>query len=123
LLGLQGVRFRYREETAPFGDTEPRMGFIAQQVEQVLPEWVSENGDGYKQLAPTGFRALAVEAMRELRAEQHDAIARLRQENADLRSQLADLQQRQSTELAGLRAELAMLRELVAPQLAEADAP
>ncbi len=122
LLALEGVRFRYREDLAPFGDTKPRMGFVAQQVEQVLPEWVSENGEGYKQITPTGFRALAVEAMRELRSEQQKAIAHLEQENAGLRSQLAALQDRQETELADLRAELAMLRDLLAPRIAEASA-
>lgn len=119
LLGLQGVRFRYREDLAPFDDTESRMGFVAQQVEQVLPEWVSENGEGYKQVTPTGFRALAVEAIRELRDEQQAAIVQLDHENTALRTRLAEVESRQHQELSDLRAELAMLRELVTPRLAE----
>jgi len=120
LLGLNGVRFRYRAETAPFGDTDLRMGFVAQQVEQVIPEWVSENGEGYKQVTPTGFRALTVEALRDLRDEKDFDIAQLSAENAELRAQLAEVQTRQRNELTDLRAELAMLRELVAPRVAEA---
>ena len=43
-------------------------GMIAQEVESVFPEWVSEKSDGYKQLTFRGFEALSVEALRELRA-------------------------------------------------------
>ncbi|NKI35444.1 hypothetical protein HFP89_09715 [Wenzhouxiangella sp. XN79A] len=62
-------------------------------------------------------------AQRDLRDEKDAAIARLAEENAELRAQLAEVQARQDTELADLRAELAMLRDLVAPRVAEATTP
>jgi hypothetical protein len=55
-----------------------------------------------------------------LRSRQDEALAGLKQQNADLRIQLTGLQQRQNSELDDLRAELAMLRELVAPRVAGA---
>ena len=41
---------------------------IAQEVETVLPDWVSTTPEGYKLLAIRGFEALTVEAFRELQA-------------------------------------------------------
>lgn len=68
LLALEGVRFEYRDPDQVLGAEGPRLGFIAQQVEEVFPEWVGENEDGYKHVTPTGFEALTVEALRELEA-------------------------------------------------------
>jgi len=45
------------------------VGLIAQEVETVLPEWVGTNPEGYKDLTMTGFEALTVEAIKELRTE------------------------------------------------------
>jgi hypothetical protein len=73
----------------------PQVGFIAQEVERVFPDWVSEGADGYKTVGPRGFEALTVEALRELRAEsaaidggQSARIAALEAENAKLRTEL-----------------------------------
>ena len=54
------------------------MGFIAQDVEKVLPQWVGEDERGYKMVTPTGFEALSVEALRELRSEKDAEIAALK---------------------------------------------
>ena len=83
LLRLRGVTFEYneagRERGGPVGK---RTGMIAQEVEAVFPEWVRMREDGYRELAIHGFEALAVEALRELKAED-DA---LREELAELRA-------------------------------------
>ena len=41
------------------------MGLIADEVEQVLPEWVVTSPTGYKAITTTGMDALVVEAIRE----------------------------------------------------------
>lgn len=66
---LRGVTFEWREPEKHGNQAGPRMGLIAQEVEGVLPQWVGTNDDGYKDLTMTGFEALAIEAIKELRAE------------------------------------------------------
>jgi hypothetical protein len=80
LLQLRGVRFEWREPERHGNLTGPQIGMIAQEVETVLPEWVSTTPQGYKLLAIRGFEALTVEAFRELQAAytalqaRHDAL-------------------------------------------------
>jgi hypothetical protein len=97
LLELRGVEFTYRPETTPKSMYLPgrHVGFVAQEVELVFPDWVSESQGGYKSISPRGFEALTVEAMRELRAEsatidaaQGARIAALEAESAALRAEL-----------------------------------
>ncbi len=116
LLQLRGVRYAYRPEVTPKAMylPGPQVGFIAQEVERVFPDWVSEGADGYKTVGPRGFEALTVEALRELRAEsaaidggQSARIAALEAENAELRAG----QTRVAAENAALRAEAAELRD------------
>jgi hypothetical protein len=115
LLMLRGVRFEYRPEVTPKAMylPGPQIGFIAQEVERVFPDWVSEGPDGYKTVGARGFEALTVEALRELRAEsaaidggQSARIAALEAENAELRAG----QTRVAAENAALRTEAAQLR-------------
>ena len=95
LLNLHGVRFRYRDPGQVLGADGPRMGFVAQEVETVFPEWVGEDARGYKYITPVGMEALTVEAMRELA-----------QRNAVLSDRIATLEAR----LAAMDAALARLR-------------
>lgn len=99
LLGLRGVQFAYNRD-APKGYYTPGVhtGFIAQEVESVFPEWISLDSAGYKLVAPKGFEALTVEALRELRAEsatidddQSRRLRRLEGENAALRAELKEI--------------------------------
>jgi hypothetical protein len=87
-LGLQGATFEYIDPAQSLATPGRRMGFVAQDVEQVLPQWVSEDARGYKMVTPQGFEALTVEAVRTLRDEKDTEIAQLRSENAALRDQL-----------------------------------
>jgi hypothetical protein len=103
LLKLRGVTFEYKDPASINERHGQRVGLIAQEVEQVFPEWVVEKSDGYKMVAPSGFEALTVEALRELRQEkdrqlaamknEKDAqIAALQDENDELRERLAALE-------------------------------
>lgn len=132
LLALKPVEFTYRPEVTPKSLYLPgrQVGFIAQEVEQVFPEWVSVSDEGWKTVGPRGFEALTVEALRELRAEsalidgaQSLRIAALETENARLRdesrtlsAESADLragQRRLSAENSGLRERLERLELLL----------
>ena len=89
-LALRGHRFEYTDPSRALGATGTRMGFVAQEVKDVLPQWVSENGEGYYSVAPSGFEALAVEAVR----EQQQHINSLQSENRALHDVIRGLSER-----------------------------
>jgi hypothetical protein len=89
LLALRGVTFEYTDAAiashgAPDGQ---RTGFIAQEVEKVLPQWVSADADGIRKITEHGTTALVVEALRELDTKNQA----LQGENAALRAQVESL--------------------------------
>ena len=65
--------------------TTPSLGLIAQEVEAIFPEWVFQQGD-YKALSYDHFSILAIKAVQEQQAQ----IDALRQENEQLKAQLAE---------------------------------
>ncbi|MEQ8771145.1 MAG: tail fiber domain-containing protein [Phycisphaerales bacterium] len=73
LLALKGVHFEYKDPEAINELPGVRTGFIAQEVETVIPDWISEGDDGFKRMTIRGFEALAVESLR----EQQEQIAAL----------------------------------------------
>jgi len=92
LLGLRGHTFEYIDPPGAMAQPGRRMGFVAQQVEQVLPQWVGEDERGYKMVTPTGFEALSVEAVRELRAEKDAQIDALKGQVDALEARLRRLE-------------------------------
>jgi hypothetical protein len=97
LLALRGVSFEYIDPAA-IGELEGRrIGFIAQEVERVLPDWVDEKEDGTKYLTIRGFEALAVEALRELELRNQELARRgaaLEQDGAAKDARIAELEAR-----------------------------
>ena len=88
-----GVPFEYRD---PDSINEPhgtRIGMIAQEVEEVFPDWVKEGGHGYKTLTFRGFEAITVEALRELREEKDRQLATRDAELAEQHARLNEQQQ------------------------------
>lgn len=71
VAALRGVRFTWDPEQADRVGLARgrRLGFIAQEVEQVLPEAVGTDPDGMKTLEPLALLPLLVEAVKELAAE------------------------------------------------------
>jgi hypothetical protein len=68
VLRLQGHTWRWADTQR---DLErllpgPQVGFVLEEVEQVMPQWVSTNGLGHKGYGETGLSALFVEALREI---------------------------------------------------------
>jgi hypothetical protein len=92
MLKLEGVTFEYTKPELHEGYDGIYRGWIAQQVAEVFPEWVTEAPNGMKMVTPVGFDALAVEALRELRTEKDAQVAKLTAENADLKARLEKLE-------------------------------
>lgn len=84
LLQLRGVSYQWVDPTSQGDMDGTYTGLIAQEVEPVFPEWIRTGEDGYKTLTVIGFEALAVEALRGLRAEKDAEIAELKQRVDDL---------------------------------------
>jgi hypothetical protein len=104
---LRPVTYHYRDAgTAAFQPEGTHLGFVAQEMQQVFPQWVSEDDDGHLVLSMRGFEAVAVGALQELSAEnalqsQQDAeqsqrLGKLEAENAELRARLERLEARLS---------------------------
>lgn len=133
LTRLRGVSFRYTDPKRAMGADGPRMGFLAEEVEQVFPEWVGYNEDGYRFLTLTGFEAVVVEALRSLQQRSAEAIeqrdlqiaglqaglTRVETENLELRQALGKLEEnsaqwvKQAARNAELETRLANLEEML----------
>ncbi len=81
---LRGVSYEFRSDEYPKEgfDKATHIGFIAQEIREVLPQAVFERGDGYLTVDYTAVTPVLVEAMQEL----HTRILALEAENAALRS-------------------------------------
>jgi hypothetical protein len=69
LSRLRGVSFEWKNPEEQGNLTGTQIGLVAQEVEEVFPEWISTDPSGYKNLTIRGFEALTIEAFRELKAE------------------------------------------------------
>jgi len=93
IMQIRGVRFNWKAE-ANMTD-KPRFGVIAQEVETVFPELVTDSsifGKGYKSVQYGGFVAPFIEAIKELNTK----ITGLKTENKELKSELGNLKIRLS---------------------------
>lgn len=68
ILKLEGVTFNWKQDTDSYKMTklDKDIGFIAQQVREVLPDLVRESEDGYLGLRERAIVPLLVEAIKEL---------------------------------------------------------
>jgi hypothetical protein len=79
VAGLQPVHYYWRASEFPdrhFGD-QPAYGLVAQDVEQVLPELVVTQGDGFKAVDYSALPLLTIQAVKELKAENDQLKARV----------------------------------------------
>lgn len=98
---LQPVHYLWRSSEFPdrhFGNSQ-NDGLIAQDVEQVLPELVATDSDGYKAIDYSKLPLLTIQAVKELKAENDVRKA----ENDALKQRVAELE-RLVTELAAAAA-------------------
>lgn len=89
VLKLRGVEFDWRREEFPehgFSDAR-QIGFIAQEVKEVVPEIVVEGSDGYLSVDYAKLTPLLVEAIQ----TQEEELAELRRANEELGRRIARL--------------------------------
>ena len=79
-LMLRGYTFEYEAEAIKNRLALPgrQTGLLAQEVQQVFPDWVEANYEGYLFVTERGLTAIIVEALRELRAEKDAEIESLK---------------------------------------------
>jgi len=84
VLRLRGVSFDWRREEFPGLNFGPgrQVGFIAQEMADVLPEAVSADNKGYYRMAYAEVTPVLVEALK----EQQQTIEKLKQANNNLRA-------------------------------------
>jgi hypothetical protein len=63
---LQGIWFNWKGESA---SSTPHIGFIAQEVEKVMPELASTDGQGFKSIGYASFVPLLTEAIKQQQQE------------------------------------------------------
>ncbi|MGE0481866.1 MAG: tail fiber domain-containing protein [Phycisphaerae bacterium] len=91
---LRGVRFDWKRDEFPerqFSDIR-QIGFIAQEIEEVIPEAVLQGSDGYYTVDYGRVTPMLVEAIKELRAEKDAETAALRLDNETLRARVDRLE-------------------------------
>jgi hypothetical protein len=94
LLKLRGYTFEYEPEAIENRLALPgrQTGLIAQEVQEVFPDWVESDADGYLYVTERGLTAIIVEALRELREEKDAEIGKLQSENEELASRLESVE-------------------------------
>ena len=68
-MKLQGVTFDWKEKDGKILDLKEDIGFIAQDVQKVIPELVRENEDGMLSMRHQGIAPILLEAIKELKQE------------------------------------------------------
>ncbi|MBY0113374.1 MAG: tail fiber domain-containing protein [Phycisphaerales bacterium] len=98
LLQLRGYSFEYNADAVERKLALPgtQLGLIAQEVQQVFPDWVQKDKSGYLFVTERATTALMVEALRDLRTEKDTQLEALRKakdaEIADLKARLERLE-------------------------------
>ena len=93
-MGLQGVAYDW--DTEKFKDRsfskDRQIGFIAQDVEKVIPELVKTDDQGFKSMDYAKMSVVLVEAFKEQKRQSDTKISALEKENASLKLRLASLE-------------------------------
>jgi hypothetical protein len=91
ILGLHGVSYQWKQGLAGVPDTDrTQIGFLAQEVEKVLPYLVHTNDKGYKSVNYIGVVPVLVEAVK----TQNRRMETLSKENAELKAKNTALEAR-----------------------------
>ncbi len=103
VLAMEGVTYDFRTDEFPNRNftTTHQLGFIAQDVEKIVPEVVLTNGDGYKAVDYSKLTALLNEAIKEQQTQldaqaeiiktQQTMLASIMTQNATLSQEMADI--------------------------------
>ncbi|MBT4394801.1 MAG: tail fiber domain-containing protein [Acidiferrobacteraceae bacterium] len=90
ILQLQGKTYRWKEDTT-FANKQD-IGLVAQEVEEIFPELVAENEQGYKGIAYSKLTAVLIEAIKEQQQLFTAEITALQKENTQFTGQIATLE-------------------------------
>ncbi len=88
ILQLEGKTYRWKEDTTFANKAD--IGLVAQEVEQIFPELVAENEQGYKGIAYSKLTAVLIEAMKEQQQQFTAEITALQKENTQLKTIMAE---------------------------------
>ncbi len=94
VLAMKGVSFDLKNDSLNVGTERKNIGFIAQELEKVVPEVVFTGSDGYKSVAYDKITAVLTEAIKEQQKQiecQQKQINSINLENQQLRSELDEL--------------------------------
>jgi hypothetical protein len=103
-LRLRAVSYDWNRAKFPDKgfDDRRQLGFIAQEVREILPDVVSENQDGYLSVSYTEIIPVLAEAVKELKQQKDAEIAALKADNAALAQKLTVLEARDAAREARL---------------------
>ncbi|MEP6725158.1 MAG: tail fiber domain-containing protein [Bacteroidota bacterium] len=87
VLRLQPKKYLFKQQD---NDENYSYGFLAQEVQQVFPEFISERHGGYLGISYSSFGVVAIKAIQ----EQQQQIAALQKENSQIKNQYAIIMQR-----------------------------
>jgi hypothetical protein len=96
ISNIKGVSYRFakNDATAKKNFAEgTQIGLIAQDLQGVFPELVNEDADGYLAVNYQGVIPVLIEAMKELKKENQEAIKMLNNQNQLLKAELASLKE------------------------------
>ena len=95
ILQLRPVQFNWNQKAVSELNYNPNItntGLIAQEVEQIIPEWIDTNSEGYKKIPGSGNLDLVlVNAVKELNSK----ISALEQQNNELKAEISALKKQQ----------------------------
>ena len=79
VLQLSGVSYNWRTDEFPANnfDSKTHLGFIAQDVEKIVPDLVTTGADGFKGIDYSGFSSLLVNAVKEQQTQVTSLAANL----------------------------------------------
>lgn len=96
LLTLRGYSFRYTDAAIEHKHMlkGTQLGVMAQDVQQVFPDWISTDNEGKLMVTERATTALMVEALRDLRSEKDAQIEAQKKEIESLRARLEAIEAR-----------------------------
>ena len=127
ILKLQPVRYRYKQDNGMgINDREEHVGFVAQDVQKVIPEAVSENSKGYLLVNNDPILWTMLNAIKEQQQqirEQREQIRTQQQQIARLNGEVGALESSLRTVNLHHRRKLAAHQPASKPRVIAADVP
>ena len=90
VMKLRGVSYKWRTNEYPEKKFEDgtQLGVIAQEIEEVFPEVVVTDEEGYKSVEYGHLVPVLLEAVKELNSNHEESISTLKKENEQLKAQV-----------------------------------